>query len=88
MRYCAIARELNRDELLDTILEELKEHPELLSHIDDACLSPYEELQRPRAHVGERAKLGLAVLQTIVTEIDNAVGLRMATEELHTGMED
>lgn len=87
-RYCALARTLDRDELLDTVLEELKESPELLSHLDDACLSPYPEPERPRAHVGEMATLGLAVLQTIVTAIDNAVGIRMAVEALHAGGED
>jgi hypothetical protein len=81
-RYCEIARELDRDELMETILEELQENPELLSHLDDACLSPYEEPERPRADVGEMAKLGLAVLQVIISAVDNAVGMRQAVEEL------
>jgi hypothetical protein len=87
-RYCAIARTLDRDELLEVVLEALKDTPELLSHLDDACLSPYEEPDRLRAHVGEMAKLGLAVLTAIVGTVDNAVGIRMAVEALHAGGEE
>jgi hypothetical protein len=87
MRYCEITRDLDRDELLEVIVDELKANPELLYQLDDCCTSPYREIERPRAHVGEMAKLGLAVLQVIISVVDNAVGIRQAVEELHAGVE-
>jgi hypothetical protein len=82
-RYCVIARELDRDDLIEVIADELKSNPELLYQLEDCCTSPYREPERPRAHVGEMAKLGLAVLQVIIGAVDNAVGIRQAVEELH-----
>jgi hypothetical protein len=86
-RYCEIARELDRDELIDVIVDELKANPEVLYQLEDCCTNPYQEPERPRAHVGEMAKLGLAVLQVIIGAVDNAVGIRQAVEELHAGGE-
>jgi hypothetical protein len=73
-RYCKIARELDRDDLLEVIAEELKANPELLEQLDDCCSNPYPEPERPKAHVGEMAKLGLAVLQVIIGAVDNEEG--------------
>ncbi len=39
--YCEIARELDRDELMDVIIEELKATPELLYQLEDCCTNPY-----------------------------------------------
>jgi hypothetical protein len=86
-RYCEIARDLDRDELMDVIVDELRANPELLYQVEDCCANPYQEPERPRAHVGEMAKLGLAVLQVIIGAVDNAVGIRQAVEELHAGGE-
>jgi hypothetical protein len=86
-RYCAIARELDRDELLEIIADELKANPELLYQLEDCCTNPYPEPERPRAHVGEMAKLGTAILQVIVSAVDNAVDIRQAVEELHAVQE-
>ncbi len=82
-RYCAIARELDRDELMEVIVDELKTNPELLYQLEDCCTNPYEEPERPKAHAGEVMKLGIAVLRTIVAAVDNAVGIRQAVEALH-----
>jgi hypothetical protein len=87
-RYGEIARELDRDELLDVIVEELKANPELLYQLEDCCTNPYREPERPNAHVGEMAKLGLAVLKVMINAVDHAVGIRQAVEELHAGGED
>jgi hypothetical protein len=86
-RFCQIARDLDRDELMDVIVDELRTNTELLYQLEDCCTSPYREPERPRAHVGEMAKLGLAVLQVIIGAVDNAVGIRQAVEELHAGVE-
>jgi hypothetical protein len=86
-RYCEIAQALDRDELLDVIVDELKANPEVLYQLEDCCTNPYQEPERPRAHVGEMAKLGLAVLQVIIGAVDHAVGIRQAVEELHAGVE-
>jgi hypothetical protein len=86
-RYCAIAKDLDRDDLLEVITDALKDNPELLYQLEDCLTSPYREPERPRAHVGEMAKLGLAVLQVIIGAVDNAVGIRQAVEELHAGVE-
>jgi hypothetical protein len=86
-RYCAIARELDRDDLLEVIAEELKANPEILYQVEDCCISPYQEPARPKAHAAEMAKLGLAVLQVIIGAVDNAVGIRQAVEELHAAVE-
>jgi hypothetical protein len=86
-RYCEIARDLDRDELMEVIVDELKANPELLYQLEDCCTSPYREPERPRAHVGEMAKLGLAILQVIIGAVDNAVGIQQTVEELHAGVE-
>ncbi len=82
-RYCEIARELDRDELMEVIIDELKANPELLYQLEDCCTNPYPEPDRPKAHAGEVMKLGMAVLKTIVAAVDNAVGIRQAVEALH-----
>jgi hypothetical protein len=87
-RYCQTAATLDRDELMDMIVEELKANPELLYQIEDCCTNPYPESERPKAHVGEMAKLGLAVLQVIISAVDNAVGIRQAVEDLHAVVEE
>lgn len=87
-RYGEIAAELDRDELIDVIVEELQANPELLYQLEDCCTNPYSEPERPHAHVGEMATLGLAVLKVIIKAVDDAVGIRQAVEALHAGGED
>jgi hypothetical protein len=36
-RYCEIARDLDRDELIEVIVDELKANPELLYQLEDCC---------------------------------------------------
>jgi hypothetical protein len=86
-RYGEISRSLDRDELLEVIADELKADEELLYQLEDVCLNPYREPDRPKAHTGEVMKLGLAVLKIMIGAVDNAVGIRQAVEELHAAVE-
>jgi hypothetical protein len=80
--YCRHAARLDRPDILAVVLDELREAPELLEMIEDACANPHEP-GRPKTATHELLAMGKACLRLIVQAVDNAVSVRMALEELH-----
>jgi hypothetical protein len=82
LHYCEVAASLDREAIIDVVLDELRESPALLDMVEDACHNPHEP-GRPKTSLHELLALGKAALLLIARAVDDQVSLRMAVEEVH-----
>jgi hypothetical protein len=82
VRYCEVASSLDREAIVDVVLDELRESSVLLDMIEDACHNPHEP-SRPKTSLHELVALGKAVLILIARAVDDQASVRMALEEVH-----
>ena len=81
LHYCEVAASLDREAIVDVVLDELRESPALLDMVEDACHNPHEP-GRPKTSLYELLALGKAALLLIARAVDDQVSLRMAVEEV------
>jgi hypothetical protein len=82
LHYCEVAASLDREAIIDVVLDELRESSALLDMVEDACHNPHEP-GRPKTSLHELLALGKAALLLIARAVDDQVSLRMAVEEVH-----
>jgi hypothetical protein len=82
LHYCEVAASLDREAIIDVVLDELRESSALLDLVEDACHHPHEP-GRPKTSLHELLALGKAALLLIARAVDDQVSLRMAVEEVH-----
>ena len=82
LHYCEIAASLDREAIIDVVLDELRESSALLDMVEDACHNPHEP-GRPKTSLHELLALGKAALLLIARAVDDQVSLRMAVEVRH-----
>jgi hypothetical protein len=80
LHYCEVAATLDREAIVDVVLDELRESSALLDMVEDACHNPHEP-GRPKTSVHELLALGKAALLLIARAVDDQVSLRMAVED-------
>jgi hypothetical protein len=82
LRYCEVAASLDREAIIDVVLDELRESSALLDMVEDACHNPHEP-GRPKTSLSDLLALGKAALLLIARAVDDQVSLRMAVEVRH-----
>lgn len=83
MDYLAEAAKVNRTDILQAVLSDLDaEDSPLYDLIDKAIEEPFVPGERPRENIMVLAKLGQAILTMVAKAVDDAVGLRMAVQEV------
>jgi hypothetical protein len=80
--YCEVAASLDREAIIDVVLDELRESSALLDMVEDACHNPHEP-GRPKTSLNDLVALGKAALLLIARAVDDQVSLRMAAEVRH-----
>jgi hypothetical protein len=80
LHYCEVAATLDREAIIDVVLDELRESSALLDMVEDACHNPHEP-GRPKTSLHELLALGKAALLLIARAVDDQVSLRMAVED-------
>jgi hypothetical protein len=80
LHYCEVAAILDRDAILDVVLDELRESSALLDMVEDACHNLHEP-GRPKTSLHELLALGKAALLLVARAVDDQVSLRMAVED-------
>jgi hypothetical protein len=82
LHYCEIAATLDREAIIDVVLDELRESSVLLDLVEDACHQPHEP-GRPKTSLNDLLALGKAALLLIARAVDDQVSLRLAVEVRH-----
>jgi hypothetical protein len=82
VHYCEVAASLDREAIIDVVLDELRESSALLDMVEDACHHPHEP-GRPKTSLNDLVALGKAALLLIARAVDDQVSVRMALEEVH-----
>jgi len=82
LHYCEVAASLDREAIINVVLDELRESSALLDMVEDACHNPHEP-GRPKTSLHELLALGKAALLPIARAVDDQVSLRMAVEGRH-----
>jgi hypothetical protein len=80
LHHCEVAASLDREAIIDVVLDELRESSALLDMVEDACHNPHEP-GRPKTSLHELLALGKAALLLIARAVDDQVSLRMAVED-------
>ena len=81
IRYCEVAATLDREAIIDVVLDELRESSALLDMVEDACHNPHEP-GRPKTSLHELLALGKAALLLIARAVDEQVSVRMTLQEV------
>jgi hypothetical protein len=80
--YCAEAQHVDRQHILDAVLSSLDTDDSPLYPMIDSCLKDPQEPGRARESLTVLAALGQALLDRVAASVDDAVSLRLATQEV------
>jgi hypothetical protein len=76
--YCAEARHVDRQHVLDAVLSSLDTDDSPLYALIDSCLKEPQEPGRARESLTVLAALGQALLDRVAASVDDQVNLRLA----------
>jgi hypothetical protein len=74
-RYRRLGKLLDVDDLIEVIIDKLRDSSQLRWMVEDAIQDPQAEIWRPRLHVSELVRMGQQVLDTVAIVVDEQVSM-------------